>query len=131
MLDKTLERGIGVVNQVALQMAQLAFHLHVFMHVTQLELGRSLLYQAQLGIGIVAAVPDPAAKIEVAAVHGVSRPWRRALGLLKRLDARRQLRTHLFVSIEREDPAADRLLQRRIFLPRKALPRFNKDFCSK
>src|SRR5579859_341092 len=112
MVDEALERGIGMMNEIAAQMAHRGLHLHVLVYIAQLELRGAAFHQAQLRIGIVPAMPDPAPEVEIAAVHGVSGE----LGRLGRLHyagyVRRELRADLFVGIKRENPLAVRLLQR-------------------
>src|SRR5258708_8302054 len=65
VFDKTLQRGICMVNEVPSQKPGLGRHLHVFMYGAVFELRGPAFHQSELAIGIISASPDPAAEVEI------------------------------------------------------------------
>ena len=89
------------------------------------EVGEVAAEEAQLGVGVEAAVLDPAAEEEIAAADEVGVD--RGLVGSRSADLGLELRGELFVGVEREDPGAGALFDGGVLLGGEALPGFGED----
>ena len=67
MIDVAAQRGIRVVDQRMAQVASRPVHFHCRMCAVFLEFSLASANQAQLAIGIITAMLDPAAEEEILA----------------------------------------------------------------
>ena len=124
MLDVGRERGVGVVEDVTVEGGGGAGEADGLVDGAVFELGRggkSAAEEAELGVGVEAAVLDPAAEEEITAfeVEGVEGRWPHGESLANLL---LEFGGELFVGVEREDPVAGALREGEVFLCSEAGP---------
>ena len=123
VLDVGGERGVGVVEEVAVEGGGGAGETDGLVDGASFELGwdgKVAAEEAELGVGVEAAVLDPAAEEEIAALEeeGVG-GWLRGEGLA---DLLLEFGGELFVGVEREDPVAGALGEGEVLLLGEAGP---------
>ena len=131
MLDVTLEGGVGVVDEVGVESLEVAAEGDRLVDGTVGEaggwckVGGVTAEEAELRVGIEAAVANPAVEEEIAALEeeGVGRGVAGEQGA----DLGLEFGGELFVGVEREDPGAGAFLNSRVLLRGEALPRLGDD----
>src|SRR5271165_3746768 len=104
VVEIAVERGIGVMKEMVLQFCGRAVQANVFMYQSVFELTPAAAEEPQLGIGIKAAVANPAAEEEVLARDKEACNGRILGNSSPDLVGQRGL--DLFIGIKREHPVA-------------------------
>lgn len=120
VLDVGVKRGIGMMEQIAMQMTRRTPMPNRFVDCALFEMSGAAAKEPQLGIGVVAAVPNPAAEEEVSARKKVRVAIR--LSSEQIMDFRHQFHAHFFIGIEREHPVPRAFGDGGIFLSTETLP---------
>ena len=128
MLEVAFEGGVGVVDEVEVEGFGGAVEGDGLVDGAlgeAGEVGGVAAEEAELGVGVVAAVTDPAAEKEVAAAEKEGVEGR--VGGQEGAELAAELGGELLVGVEREDPEAAALINGGVFLGGEALPRLGVD----
>ena len=133
VLEVALEVGVGVVDDVVVEGLELAVEGDGLVDGTLGEAGGGgevggvAAEEAELGVGVEAAVANPAVEEEIAAADEVGVGRRGWWGGAVRISSL-ELGGELFVGVEREDPGAGAFFDGGVLLGGEALPGLGEDF---
>ncbi len=131
VLEVALEGGVSVVDEVGVECLQIAGEGDGLVDGPVGKAGRwgevcgVTAEEAELGVGIEAAIADPAVEEEIAALEEVGVCG--GVAGEECPDLSLEFGAEFFVGVEREDPGPGALFDGRVFLRREALPGLGDD----
>lgn len=123
--DVAVERGVGVVDEIACEAAGRAVEFCILMYQAGFELRRPAAKKAKFGVGVKASAAHEPSEEHVAARNEVTVMGGPTADHI--FDIALELGRDFFVGVQTQDPVACGFLQRRIFLCGVAFPRLDPD----